>query len=134
MLFFLYISLCCVLELSDGALDTNRRKDFYTALVDMVPFVKIEHRLTRPFLELVSQQEARLNKLEAIVDKIDKAIPNEKDSLREITDFLGNPVNSIRLIHRITDFWPNIMATKDNETSILGKWQHLGYIFEGVEL
>ncbi len=113
--------LSYLMVVSNGDKPSGKRRDFFTALVDMKPLVELEHRLTTPFLDLIKAQEEKLDKLESTVDKIRSATDGKGDTLRYLTDFLGNPIHSIKLIQRATEFWPKVVKEFVTDNPAIGK-------------
>ena len=109
------------LKVSLNTAEIKLRKDYFTALDDIASLIKTEHILTKPFLQLVKQQEEKLNIMERKITEIEHATPKVTDSLREITDFLGNPINSLKLLDRFTRMWPKYTISMSNENTTLGK-------------
>eukprot|EP00794_Sanderia_malayensis_P015179 gene15179-16741_t len=113
-IFMNWMLLSTIIVISNGDTKTSKHKGFFLSVVDMKPLVELEHKLTKPFLELVKGQEEKLGKLEAMVNRIDTATREGADSLLKLTDFIGNPVNALKMIHRSTQFWPSLVDKLSN--------------------
>ena len=96
--------------------------DYFAAIVHMEPLVRREQLLTENFLEIINSEEQRLNKMEKEIDEIERVLPKPGYTPTEMTKFIGNSVNALKLLQRFTDFWPNITTKYSGENSTLRKY------------
>lgn len=99
----------------------GKANDYYAAIVHMEPLVIREQQLTEQFLDMIKTEEAKLDKMEREIDEIERVIPRTDCTDTEITEFIGNPVNALKLIQRFTELWPNITNMYSGEDTSLSE-------------
>ena len=104
--------------LMNSVLITDCLEDAFTALTEMEPLIKLEHRLAELFLEYVKQEEERLNKIEEFLTEAEKNLPNSFDSMTD-TEYVGNPVNGYMILKRFDRDWLKVNERFSKKNSIL---------------
>ena len=95
--------------------------DYFAAIVHMEPLVKREQMLTENFLDVLNTEEAKLNELEEEINEIERVLPKPGYTATEMTEFVGNSVNALKLIQRFVHLWPNITAMYSGENTTLSE-------------
>ena len=95
--------------------------DYFAAIVHMEPLVKREQMLAESFLDIIRTEEAKLDKLEEEIDEIERVLPKPGYTATEMTEFIGNNLNALKLIQRFVHLWPNVTSQYSGENSTLRK-------------
>ena len=95
--------------------------DYFAAIVHMEPLVKREQMLAENFLEIIRTEETKLNKLEEEINQIERVLPKPGYTAAEMTKFVGNNINALKLIQRFVHLWPNITSMYSGENSTFRK-------------
>ena len=114
------IFVVLVLSSCTGEKQNTKSHDYFTALVHMQPLIKREQMLSEYFVELVKKQEEKLDKMEKMIQDIERVVPKEDASETEVTEFLGNPINAMKIIQRFNDVWANMAVMFSGENTTLG--------------
>lgn len=123
MLHFCSILIAALAILPGFAEKKAKPNDYYAAIVHIEPLVRREQMLTEQFLAILKTEEEKLNKMEKEIDEIEQVLPKKDCTETEITEFIGNAVNALKLIQRFTDLWPNMTNMYNGENSTLRKYQ-----------
>ena len=116
-----WILVTVLVVVCNGDTKTPKQNEYFTALVHMEPLIKMENMLSEYFLDFVKKEEEKLDKLEKVIEDIEKVNPKPGGREKATEQYYSNPINALKIIQRFTDVWPNITVLFSGENTTLGK-------------
>jgi hypothetical protein len=97
----------------------NIRCDLYTSLGQMTKLVETQHQLTNLLRSFIEHQTRKIEEAKELLKDFDLLAESSKQN--EPEHFIGNPVNALLLIKKLTKDLQNIVDTLNTYSKLKGK-------------